>query len=156
VGETKLKAIVANLWVLVINMHNSQRCINAYPDFDHLPYLALWVTNKCRCYIYIYVCMYVFNENFHYAYPLLVFYDIPNMYTYPMHILVWVQGFQGFSLELQASILSQLALPKSLPCLQRGVGADTLKFNLHIIGRAKKGCEFNQKRCELKNFLCFL
>ncbi len=30
---------------------------------------------------------------------------------------------------------------------------DTLKFNLHIIGRAKKGCEFNQKRSELKNFL---
>jgi hypothetical protein len=37
-------------------------------------------------------------------------------------------------------------------CLQKGE-ADTLKFNLHIIGRAKKGCEFNQKRCELKNFL---
>jgi hypothetical protein len=29
-------------------------------------------------------------------------------------------------------------------------GADTLKFNLHIIGRAKKGCEFNQKRSEFK------
>ncbi len=25
------------------------------------------------------------------------------------------------------------------------------KFNLHIIGRAKRGCEFNQKRCEFKN-----
>jgi hypothetical protein len=37
-------------------------------------------------------------------------------------------------------------------CLQGG-GANTLKFNLHIIGRAKKGCEFNQKRCELKKFL---
>jgi hypothetical protein len=24
----------------------------------------------------------------------------------------------------------------------QGGGADTLKFNLHIIGRAKKGCEF--------------
>jgi hypothetical protein len=35
----------------------------------------------------------------------------------------------------------------------KGGGADTLKFNLHIIGSAKKGCEFNQKRCELKNFL---
>jgi hypothetical protein len=35
----------------------------------------------------------------------------------------------------------------------QGGGADTLKFNLHIIGRAKKRCEFNQKRCELKNFL---
>jgi hypothetical protein len=34
----------------------------------------------------------------------------------------------------------------------QGGGADPLKFNLHIIGRAKKGCEFNQKRCELKNF----
>jgi hypothetical protein len=36
----------------------------------------------------------------------------------------------------------------------QGGGADTLKFNLHIIGRvkkhAKKGCEFNQKRCEFK------
>jgi len=32
-------------------------------------------------------------------------------------------------------------------------GADTLKFNLHIIGRAKKGCEFNQKRCEFKILL---
>jgi hypothetical protein len=36
----------------------------------------------------------------------------------------------------------------------RGVGPDTLEFNLHIIGRtkkrAKKGCEFNQKRCEFK------
>jgi len=28
----------------------------------------------------------------------------------------------------------------------------TLKFNLHIIRRAKKGCEFNQKRCEFKSF----
>jgi hypothetical protein len=36
------------------------------------------------------------------------------------------------------------------PCLQGG-GADTLKFSLYIIGRAKKGCEFNQKRCEFKN-----
>jgi len=35
----------------------------------------------------------------------------------------------------------------------QGGGADTLKFNLHIIGRAKKGCEFNQKRCEFKIFL---
>ncbi len=35
---------------------------------------------------------------------------------------------------------------------QRG-GADTLKFNLHIIGCAKKGCKFNQKRCEFKNLL---
>jgi hypothetical protein len=39
----------------------------------------------------------------------------------------------------------------------RGGGADTLKFNLHIIGRTqkrvKKGCEFNQKRCELKILL---
>jgi len=34
----------------------------------------------------------------------------------------------------------------------KGGGADTLKFNLHIIGRAKKGCEFNQKRCEFKKF----
>jgi hypothetical protein len=34
-------------------------------------------------------------------------------------------------------------------CLHGG-GADTLKFNLHIIGCAKKGCEFNQKRCEFK------
>ncbi len=33
---------------------------------------------------------------------------------------------------------------------------DTLKFNLHIIECAKKGCEFNQKRCELKNFHCLL
>jgi hypothetical protein len=36
----------------------------------------------------------------------------------------------------------------------QGGGADTLKFNLHIMGRAKKhakkGCEFNQKRCEFK------
>jgi len=38
-------------------------------------------------------------------------------------------------------------------CLQGG-GADTFKFNLHIIVRVKKGCEFNQKRYELKNFLC--
>jgi len=34
----------------------------------------------------------------------------------------------------------------------QGGGADTLKFNLHIIGcakkRAKKRCEFNQKMCE--------
>jgi len=35
----------------------------------------------------------------------------------------------------------------------RGGGADTLKFNLHIIGHAKNGCEFNQKRCEFKIFL---
>ncbi len=28
----------------------------------------------------------------------------------------------------------------------KGVGADTLKFNLHIIGHAKKGCEFNKKK----------
>jgi hypothetical protein len=34
----------------------------------------------------------------------------------------------------------------------QGSGADTLKFNLHIIGRVKKGCEYNQKRCELKKF----
>jgi hypothetical protein len=31
-------------------------------------------------------------------------------------------------------------------------GADTLKFNLHIIRLTKKGCEFNQKRCEFKIF----
>jgi len=37
--------------------------------------------------------------------------------------------------------------------IHQGGGADTLKFNLHIIGHAKKGCEFNQKRCELKKFL---
>jgi len=39
----------------------------------------------------------------------------------------------------------------------QGGGADTLKFNMHIIGhakkRAKKGCEFNQKRCEFKILL---
>ncbi len=35
-------------------------------------------------------------------------------------------------------------------CLDEGGGADTLKFNLHIIGPTKKGCEFNQKRCEFK------
>jgi hypothetical protein len=35
----------------------------------------------------------------------------------------------------------------------KGGEADTFKFNLHIIGRAKKGCEFNQKRCEFKNVL---
>jgi hypothetical protein len=29
----------------------------------------------------------------------------------------------------------------------------TPHFNLHIIGRAKKGCEFNPKRCEFKNIL---
>jgi len=34
--------------------------------------------------------------------------------------------------------------------IRGGRGADTLKFNLHIIGCAKKGCEFNQKRCEFK------
>jgi len=35
----------------------------------------------------------------------------------------------------------------------RGGEADTLKFNLHIIRRAKKGCEFNpKKRCEFKIF----
>jgi len=38
--------------------------------------------------------------------------------------------------------------------LHQGGGADTLKFNLHIIGHAKKcakkGCEFNQKTCEFK------
>jgi hypothetical protein len=28
----------------------------------------------------------------------------------------------------------------------RRVRADTLKFNLHIIGRAKKECEFNPKK----------
>jgi hypothetical protein len=28
----------------------------------------------------------------------------------------------------------------------QGGGAYTLKFNLHIIERVKKGCEFNQKR----------
>jgi len=37
----------------------------------------------------------------------------------------------------------------------RGGGVDTLKFDLHIIGRGKKGCEFNQKRCEFKIFLFF-
>jgi hypothetical protein len=36
-------------------------------------------------------------------------------------------------------------------CVQEG-GADTLKYNLHIIGHAKKGCEFNQKRCKFKIF----
>jgi len=35
----------------------------------------------------------------------------------------------------------------------QGGGADTLKFNLHIIGSAKKGYEFNQKRCEFKILL---
>jgi len=39
----------------------------------------------------------------------------------------------------------------------QGGGADTLKFNLHIIRRAKrrakKGCEFNQKRCGFKILL---
>jgi hypothetical protein len=34
-----------------------------------------------------------------------------------------------------------------------GGGADTLKFNLHIIGHMKKGCEFDQKRCEFKILL---
>jgi hypothetical protein len=38
----------------------------------------------------------------------------------------------------------------------RGGGADTLKFNLHIIERAKKGCEFNQKRCEFKISLNYI
>jgi len=33
----------------------------------------------------------------------------------------------------------------------KGGEADTLKFNLHISdARRKKGCEFNQKRCEFK------
>jgi hypothetical protein len=40
-------------------------------------------------------------------------------------------------------------------CLPGG-GVDTVKFNLHIIGRAKKGCEFNQKKCELKIFQILL
>ncbi len=35
----------------------------------------------------------------------------------------------------------------------KGGGADTLKFNLHVIGHTKKRCEFNQKRCEFKIFL---
>jgi hypothetical protein len=39
--------------------------------------------------------------------------------------------------------------------MTNGGGADTLKFNLHIIGRAKKGCEFNQKRCEFRILLGF-
>jgi hypothetical protein len=40
---------------------------------------------------------------------------------------------------------------KFLSQMNIGVGeTDTLKFNLHIIRHAKKGCEFNQKRCELK------
>jgi fumarate reductase subunit C len=34
----------------------------------------------------------------------------------------------------------------------KGGGADTLKFNLHIVECVKKGCEFNQKRCEFKKF----
>jgi hypothetical protein len=37
-------------------------------------------------------------------------------------------------------------------CFLVQTGADTLKFNLHIIGRAKKGCEFNEKRYEFKIF----
>jgi hypothetical protein len=40
--------------------------------------------------------------------------------------------------------------------LGQGGGADTLKFNLHVIGREKKGCEFNQKRCEFKILLNLL
>ncbi len=40
-------------------------------------------------------------------------------------------------------------------CLQGG-GVDTLQFNLHIIGCTKKGCDFNQKRCEFKFFLIIL
>ncbi len=39
----------------------------------------------------------------------------------------------------------------------KGGGADTLKLNLHIIGhmkkRTKKGCEFNQLKCEFKILL---
>jgi hypothetical protein len=38
----------------------------------------------------------------------------------------------------------------------KGGGANTLKFNLHIIRRTKKGCEFNQKRCEFKNHVIIL
>jgi hypothetical protein len=68
-------------------------------------------------------------------------------------------------------IVRQLAYPITLLCLSynffqiyhnfinnfssrhQGGGADTLKFNLHIIRRTKKRCEFNQKRCELKILL---
>ncbi len=35
----------------------------------------------------------------------------------------------------------------------QGGEANTLKFNLHIIGRAKKRCEFNPKMCEFKILL---
>jgi hypothetical protein len=61
-----------------------------------------------------------------------------------------------------AEVFDQLLPRRELHLLLRcvyylqGGGADTLKFNLHIIGRAKKGCEFNQKRCELKIFLSLL
>jgi hypothetical protein len=35
----------------------------------------------------------------------------------------------------------------------QGGGADTLKFNLHIIGRAKKGCEFKIFQKKIPNHL---
>jgi hypothetical protein len=42
--------------------------------------------------------------------------------------------------------LEKIVYYKFLSQMNMGGGADTLKFNLHIIGRVKKGCEFNQKK----------
>jgi hypothetical protein len=53
-------------------------------------------------------------------------------------------------------VLKKLHQIKPLLGINPGIKVDnhdTLKFNLHIIRRAKKGCEFNQKRCELKIFI---
>ncbi len=46
----------------------------------------------------MYVCMYVFNENFHYAYPLLVFYDIPKYVYLSYAYLSLGAGFPRFHL----------------------------------------------------------
>jgi len=55
------------------------------------------------------------------------------------------------SLVVLVLFLELASLPRFLT-MTMGAGANTLKFNLHIIGRAKKGCELNQKRCEFKIF----
>ncbi len=71
-----------------------------------------------------------------------VFFQTPLMF-------IWLRN-------LYYTIFSNYNFINNFSSRHQGRGADTPKFNLHVIGRAKKGCEFNQKRCELKNFLIII
>ncbi len=85
-----------------------------------------------------------------------------TLHDHPLLLACFDGEDHSFMFVVVAKIFDQLLSRRELHlllrcvyCLQRG-GADTLKFNLHIIGRVKKGCEFNQKRCQFKIFLNFL